>query len=177
MDLPAFPSAVAKFREFLAAQGETGDLVWIFREDVYRTADGLATIRVQGSAGNNVELSEKVYEEGRARGLVEITAVARACDRIAATVWFPRLPEQEIQGWNRGLKLCRRQPLSEARIVSSGPLWRLHTMRPAWKRFQSLNRFLETRSWASASLEAGDHEPTTKSLRPANSQQHDKGRS
>ena len=57
------------------------------------------------SSRQNISLAEKVFGEGREKGLVEIHAVAVAAGQIAATVWFPKYAHEEVQGWNRGMKL------------------------------------------------------------------------
>ena len=65
----------------------------------------------------NLALAEKVFAEGREKGLVDIHAIASVDDKVAATVWFPKFIGEKIQGWNSGMKLsiahrCQAQNLS-----------------------------------------------------------------
>jgi len=39
----------------------------------------------------------KVFAEGRNKGLVEVHAIARIEDKVAATVWFPKFAGEEYK--------------------------------------------------------------------------------
>jgi hypothetical protein len=36
---------------------------------------------------------------------------------VAATVWFSKYPDEEVQGWNLGMKLAILQTLPAARLM------------------------------------------------------------
>lgn len=99
--------------------------------------------------GNEV-LARKVYEEGRARGLVRIDAVAASKEETFATVWYPRAPEDEVQGWYEGLKLAIRQPLPRADLVRGARQWSSICRSFVYRRYQKYEASIGTRSWAAA---------------------------
>src|SRR4051812_4963897 len=129
-EIPEFQVAISDFRQFLIREGHADKLVWVFRDDLWFRGPDEVLMRYPLPAGN-APLAEKVYDEGRERGLVEIKAVATSRDCVVATVWFPKFAEEEVQGWSQGLKLVIRQPLPEARIV--GRLrWRVAGFMPGY---------------------------------------------
>ena len=102
--IPNFDDALASFRRFLAEQGHTADIFWVFREDIWRRSPTNVLLRFP-SQTKNLALAQKVFEEGRKKGLVDVHAIATIRDKVAATIWFPKFPDEEIQGWDCGLKL------------------------------------------------------------------------
>jgi len=100
-DIPNFEEAIASFRSFLAEQGHPADIFWVFREDIWKRSPTNVALRFP-SQTKNFGLVKKVFEEGRGKGLVDIHAIAAVGDKVAATVWFPKFKEDEIQGWDRG---------------------------------------------------------------------------
>jgi hypothetical protein len=147
-DIPEFAEAVERFRRFLADSGHSYDVFWVFREDVWRLS--LTDIRGRyPSPSENVALAKKVFSEDRDRGLVEITAVATAAGSVAATVWFPKYPEEVVQGWDRGMKIGISEPLPRARRV--GRLrWMLLQCLPRFRQFQREAIFIGSNAWAAA---------------------------
>ena len=114
-DFSNFDEANTELRRFLADQGHPHDeLFWVFREDVWKRSASEVFVRYPVSPNNNV-LARKVFDEGCERGLVDVHAVATVKGQVAATVWFPKFPEDEVQGWNRGMKLSIAKPLLEAK--------------------------------------------------------------
>ena len=148
-DIPEFPVAISDFRRFLVEQGHADELAWVFRDDIWFRGPDDVLMRYPPPEGNKT-LSEKVYDEGREQGLVGITAVATAGGRVvAATVWFPKFPEEEVQGWSQGLKLAIRQPLPAAKVV--GRLrWRGIRLSSGYRRYQRHDGFIGSRRWAAA---------------------------
>lgn len=67
-DIPGFEVALARFREFLCSLGYSGELVWVFREDLFRPAPDRG-VTVQPAPKRNRGLAESLFEQGRARGL------------------------------------------------------------------------------------------------------------
>jgi hypothetical protein len=147
-EIPEFQAAVSDFRRFLAGQGHADELVWVFRDDLWFRGPDHVLMRYPPPAGNKL-LAEKVYIEGRKRGLVDITAVATARGHVAATVWFPKFPEEEVQGWSQGLKLSVRQPLPAAKVVG-GLAWKLARYTSGYRWYQRYDCFIGSRRWAAA---------------------------
>ena len=129
-----FNIAVSDFRRFLAGEGHPDDLFWVFRDDLWWRGPDHVLVRYPPPPENPL-LAEKVYDEGRERGLAEMKALATAGGRTAATVWFPKYPEEEVQGWSQGVKLVIRQPLPEAKAVS-GLAWHIIRRLPGYRRYQ-----------------------------------------
>jgi hypothetical protein len=147
-DISDFNLAISDFRLFLAEQGHPDDLFWVFRDDLWCRGPNHVLVRYPPPAENQL-LAKKVYDEGRGRGLVGITAVATAGGRTAATVWFPKYPEDEVQGWSQGRKLSIRQPLPEAKAVS-GSRWHIIKLLPGYRRYQRNEWSVGSRRWAAA---------------------------
>ena len=122
-ELPEFQVAISDFRRFLVEQGHADELVCVFRDGLWFRGPQQVWMRSPPPA-ENVPLAKKVYDEGRQGGVVGITALAMAKGHVAATVWFPRLPEEEVQGWLRGLKLAILQPLPAGNVIG-GLRWRM----------------------------------------------------
>jgi hypothetical protein len=147
-EISDFNLAVSDFRHFLSEQGHSDDLFWVFRDDLWYSGPNQVLIRYPPPAENPL-LARKVYDEGRERGLVGITAVATAEGRTAATVWFPRYPEEEVQGWSQGRMLSIRQPLPEAKAVG-GLRWQIIRQLPSYRRYQRNEWSVGSRRWAAA---------------------------
>src|SRR4051794_36272787 len=133
-EIPEFHFAVSNFHRFLGEHGHSEPLVWVFRDDLWFRKPDHVLVRFPPSAENNL-LAKSVYDQGRARGLVSIEAIAVAGGHIVASVRFPKCPEESVQGWARGLRLSLRQPFSVAKVVS-GRLWRIVRHLPAYRRYQ-----------------------------------------
>src|ERR1700730_5406636 len=115
-DLSTFENAVVSFERFLEENGHPTNVFWVFRDDVWkRPNDVLINYH---SASKNLVLAKKVFDGGREKGLVEVHAVATVGDKVAATVWFPKFADEQVQGWDCGMKLSISQPLPRATIVT-----------------------------------------------------------
>ena len=147
-EIPEFHVAIPDFRRFLVEQGHADELVWVFRDDLWFRGPAQVLMRYPPPVGNK-SLAEKVYAEGRERGLVGITAVATASGHVAATVWFPKFPEEEVQGWSQGLKLAIRQPLPAAKVVG-GLSWRMVSYLSGYCWYQRQECSIGSRRWAAA---------------------------
>lgn len=148
-EIPEFKNAVTSFRCFLARQGYPDRLLWVFRDDLWFRRPDQVFMRLP-LPSVNTHLAEKVYGEGRKQGFVEIAAVAINNDHVAATVWFPRFPKEEIQGWSCGLKLAIRQPLPVGTVIDGLGWWVVRCF-PGYRRYQRLVGNLGTRRWAASS--------------------------
>lgn len=96
-DIPDFESALSDFSRFLVRQGHSHKIVWVFRDDIWRRSRNLVWFR-SSPPDENLPLAQKVYQEGRERGLVEIIGIAKAASQIIATVWFPKHVGEETSG-------------------------------------------------------------------------------
>lgn len=149
-DIPDFGEAFEQFRRFLANRGQVNDVFWVFRDDIRKSSPTEMQVRYPPSS-ENVALAGKVYSEGRERGLIEINALATVRREIAATVWFPKYPHEEIQGWSCGLKLTITEPLPLAKAAGS-IRWKLMGFSPSFRRYQRDEFFIGTKAWAAAEL-------------------------
>jgi hypothetical protein len=147
-EIPSFEEALEQFRTFLREGGHPDKVFWVFREDIWQRSPEEVLIRYPPISKNEI-LARKVFGEGRARGLVEIKAMASIESEIAATVWFPKYSEEKVQGWNRGMKLAISDPLVEARAVSKY-LWMSLKFLPRFRHYQRAAIFIGKRDWAAA---------------------------
>jgi hypothetical protein len=147
-DISDFDKALETFRSFQRDCGHPDKVFWVFRDDLWQRSPEQVWVRYP-SLSQNETLARKVFGEGRARGLVEIKAVAAIESEIAATVWFPKYSEEEIQGWDHGMKLAISDPLLEARAVSKY-LWMLLKFLPRFRNYQRAAIFIGKRDWAAA---------------------------
>ncbi len=145
-DIPDFPTVVEQMQTFLQEEGHPIKICWVFREDLWRV--GMNSVRICRPCPHpNESLAAKVFQEGRAKGLVEIKALATLASVTVATVWFPKHEEEEVQGWNVGLKLSILSPLPRAKAVGS-IFWPLIKYFPSYRRYQALEEAVGTKAWA-----------------------------
>jgi hypothetical protein len=144
--IPDFSETVESFQAFLASNSLPTAITWVFRNDTWFVAHDKLIARSDPDGGN-ASLAAKVYAEGQAKGLVEIVAIGRTPSQTLVTIWFPKFPEDEVQGWSVGLKLAIRQPCPVARRVG-GVFWRFLQWSPAFKRYQRDHGFIGTKEWA-----------------------------
>jgi hypothetical protein len=147
-DIPEWPEAVNAFQAFLEANRHPRNIRWVFRDDLHPREMPQVLVRAM-LPNENAALAAKVFTEGRQKGLVEMIAIATTGFATLASVWYPKYPSEEVQGWDRGMKLSIRQPLLRARPVSSMK-WAIVTFLPSYRRAQQLWGFVGTRAWAAA---------------------------
>jgi len=152
-EIPEFEEAMVQFRKFLRECSHGDNLFWVFREEVWQRSPDEMWVRYPPRLENE-ELARKVFYEGRARGLVELIALASIDDTIAASVWYPKSAGEEVQGGNRGMKLAISSPLLRAKPVSK-ILWRSLPLFPKFRHYQSAAIFIGTRDWAAAQQAPG----------------------
>jgi hypothetical protein len=146
-DLANFEDTLKSFRLFLAEQGHPTNIFWVFRDDLWQRPASLE-LRFP-SQKKNFLLAQKVFNEGQRKGLVNLHAIATARDAVAATVWFPKFKGEEVQGWERGIKLSIAQPLPIANLV--GPLrWLSFRLQPQFRHYQPYDMCIGTKAWAAA---------------------------
>ena len=144
--IPAFDLALQEFKKYLASNGLPTRIEWIFRDDVCPRNIKHIHIRWPLFPGNTV-LTKKVYSEGRRRGMVDIRAIGGTKELIYATVWFPKFPDEEVQGWNSNLKLSISEPLPIANHVSK-KIWPVIMLTRKYRRYQKHVMWIGKRSWA-----------------------------
>ena len=152
-DIPDFAEAVERFRRFLSANGHPTEVLWVFRNDIWQRSPADMRIKYLRFS-DNVTLAEKVFAEGRERRLVEIKALGAAKERVVATVWFPKYRHEEVQGWNRGMKLVIADPLPCAKLLRALPWWLLGFL-PRFRHYQSEAVFIGTKAWALSDASLG----------------------
>ena len=146
-----FDDALDSFRRFLREEGHSTNILWVFREDIWKQPPARVVLTLP-SQKKNLALSRKVFEEGRGKGLVEIHAIASVGDEVAATVWFPKFTGEEVQGWSGGLKLSIARPLPEGEVV--GHLrWSWFRLRPQFRHYQRVETSVGTKTWAAREAE------------------------
>lgn len=148
MTFPSFESAVEQMRAFLAEEAKPTRISWIFRDDLFLTRVDRAIVRYPPPAINE-SLARKVYEEGRSRGFVEVSAIAASADETFVTVWCPRSRDEEADAWNDGTRMSIANPLARASLVGSRIAWSLWRKMPSYRRYQRDAEFIGTRAWAS----------------------------
>ena len=145
-EIPEFSEAVREFQSLLRREGMTTRLIWVFRDDLYQSHSGRVFVRWPESTQTH-QLVEKVFADGRAKGLVELVALGDAADWIAATVWYPKYESEDVQGWSQNMKLAIRQPLPRATRVPP-TLWSALAWSPSVRRYQRTAFGVGTREWA-----------------------------
>ena len=116
-EIPDFEDAVAFFRHFLTKEGLPSTILWVFREDIWKRSPIDVVLR-SPSQIKNLELAKKVFAEGRKKGLVDVHAIASVDDKVAATVWFPKIHRRRnsrLEPWDETIdsgpvakrKICR----------------------------------------------------------------------
>jgi hypothetical protein len=155
--IPNFEDALKSYGRFLGEHGHPTEIVWVFREDIWKRSLTSVALRFP-SQTKNLVLAKKVFEEGREKGLVEIKAIASLGDKVAATVWFPRFKEEAIQGWDCGMKLVIASPLPSGEIV--GHLkWLSFRLSPKFRHYQRFDVWVGTKAWAAAQQAFGADSP------------------
>ena len=147
-DIPDFEDALSSFRRFLTDNGHPAEIVWIFRDDLWKRSVTEVFVRIPFQP-KSLALAKKVFDEGRRKGLVDVHAVAIADNMVAATVWFPRTDDDEIQGWNCGMKLTISEPLLRAKAFGSFRWW-LFSFLPSFRHYQTWELTVGTKAWAAA---------------------------
>jgi hypothetical protein len=147
MQIPSFDDSLSDFRQFLKSQGHPETVAWVFREDVFFRDRATCLVRYPPPAENG-ELVRKVFNEGRAAGLVELKAFAVSDEVSIASVWFPRKPEEEVQGWSMGMKLAIVEPPASSEFVTSKMRWWWISRSLRFRRYQRDEWFIPTRAWA-----------------------------
>ena len=142
MQIAPFDEAFARFRSFLRSHGLPETVVWVFREDLFCPERGTCLVRAL-RPGENDSLARKVFDEGRAAGLLELKAIGSSAEATIATVWFPRASE-EVQGWSEGMKLTIVEPPARARFVGRTRWWFLR-FTAAYRRYQRNASFIAKR--------------------------------
>jgi hypothetical protein len=148
IDLPDWQDAVFRLQTFLQSQGHPTLVHWVFREDLWARSPTRVFVRWPVPVRNAV-LAQGVFEAGREKGLIGITALGEFDDSVVATVWYPKFPDEEVQGWDQNLKLSIRDPLARATAVPH-LLWSALQRTPWYRRYQDHAVLIGTKEWAAA---------------------------
>ena len=153
MQIPSFDDALHAFREFLRSLDHPDTVRWVFRDDLY-FPDAATCLARDPLPSENEQLVERVFEQGRAAGLIELKAIAVSRDVTIAAMWFPRAPEEEVQGWLAGMKLAIVEPPARLQFIRGGTRWWLRTLGLGYRRYQQRESFIPTRAWAKSDTRA-----------------------
>jgi hypothetical protein len=140
--IPSFAEAVEGLQRLLRAEGQPGEIVWAFREDLYSISPSQHQVAWPLPPENAVH-ARNLFDVGRACEIVELQALFSVGSCTVANVLAPM--SDEIQGWARGLKLAVRQPFVPATAVTGGLRRWTHRVRPAYFRFQRYQDFISQR--------------------------------
>ncbi|MGI8668242.1 MAG: hypothetical protein ACR2J3_00145 [Aridibacter sp.] len=123
----SFEEAKQNFSEFLIRQETTGNIVWLFHEDVI-WQEKQVLINGRFSVSENEKLAHKLYENGKSRNLgIDLYAFCVWGEDIGCTI---RLPEDEVDAGyklmnNEHLKMsCSINP-DKAVIIQNSLSWKL----------------------------------------------------
>lgn len=156
MAIPEFTKALDQLRDFLVQEGAPAGMVWFFREDYYSVSPGCHFVRWP-LPDVNADLAASLFQRGRSRGIVEISAHFRVGEASAVSVLAPA--PDEIQGWSEGLKLSKLNPFAEAtRISGSSLAWRLRRRCATRRLLPGAFEFASTRKDAVAQILAAKRE-------------------
>ena len=121
-----FEDAVASLQNFLKEDNHPTDILWVFRDDLWKRTLTDVLVKYPLSTDNLV-LAQKVFREGCERGLVAL----------------------EVQGWDCGMKLSLAQPMPRATIVTPVRWWFFQFV-PRFRQYQQLEWTIGTKQWAAA---------------------------
>jgi len=123
--MPVFGEAVRQFGGFLAGQGRSSDLLWVFREDVcWRNQQLLVKIPAPEENARHVE---SLYNLGVNRGLgVRLDVLCLLGSHPCCYVWLPSDEEDASYAMLSGLKLSVPTEPMVAQAVESALLWRVY---------------------------------------------------
>jgi hypothetical protein len=88
-EVPAFDEAIRQFKDFLAGQAVSTDLVWVFREDV--VSYKLRLYINEPSLGENERRVESLYQRGLMRDLgIRLEVLCLLGARPCCYIWLPK---------------------------------------------------------------------------------------
>jgi hypothetical protein len=123
--LPSFDLAIDSFELFLKEQGQTGKLLWIFREDI--TWHGGRLFVKLPLPGENQLLVAELYERGCVQGLGALMNVFCSINsQPCCYVWIPPNQREAELAQLAGLNLLAPSNPQVAQPVFSDALWRWH---------------------------------------------------
>jgi hypothetical protein len=135
--------------EFLGSEGKSDTIVWVFKDDLFLSDPETAFVRHPLPSETDT-LAEKVYNEGRRKGLVELSAIAASPNQTFVSIWYPRSEDEEIDGWDTGVKMSISDPLANAVLVTSRLEWWFWRKLPPYRRYQKDALWIGSRAWARA---------------------------
>ena len=133
----SFSGVVAQLQKLLSSLGHPDQPVWLFREDFYHAAVTRPIVRYPLPA-QNLELAERHFEAGRARGWgAQIRAQFEVAGQAGCTLWFPDAFAESDQRVLQENVLSAASPFASARLVRSPIAWWVHRLRPIYRANQS----------------------------------------
>jgi len=124
--VPAFDHAIDSFELFLTEQGQSGNVLWIFRENI--TWHGGKFFVKFPLSEENRSLVAQLYKRGCERGLgVLIDMFCLVSSQPCCYIWLPQNERDAELALLAGLKLSAPSKPQVAQPVFSDALWRFHT--------------------------------------------------
>ncbi len=121
-ECPPFHGAFAQLQEFIAKQGLSPDLLWIFRQDVVRLR---RQTYIKVPVPNNEPLAESLYNSGRPNGLgIHLSVFCLLRGRPCCYVWLPSDSTDAEYRMLSGLKLSVPVEQDVATPVRSRLRWK-----------------------------------------------------
>ena len=138
-DCPPFDEALDSFQAFLAKEGLSTNIIWIFREDVVIV---WGHIYINAPAENAVWLVEQLYRQGQEVGLgIHLNTFCMLEGRPACYIWLPKDKTDAEYRMLSGLKLSI--PAGLSRRMATPVANRLR-----WACLKRSERRLRQSSWA-----------------------------
>lgn len=124
-EMPTFQEAIQQFREFLAEEGISKEILWLCREDI-AWHDFKFYIR-KPLPKENEQLVEKLYEHGCERGLGILLDVFWLLDSHAyCYIWLPEDERDAELAMVASLKMSVPKKPVLAEPVKNRLIWRRH---------------------------------------------------
>jgi hypothetical protein len=117
-----FDEAVARFGAFLQDNGHTGDILWIFADDL--TSRATDTWVRWPTSDNNRDKTRQLYESLKNGSGIRFHARCRVREFICTTIAGPKPDDAQTGRFISGLTLSVTTPLSEAKPVDSQSRWK-----------------------------------------------------
>ena len=117
-----FDEAVARFRSFLQDNGHTGDILWVFADDL--TSRATDTWVRWPTSDDNRDKTLQLYESLKNGSGIRFHARCRVREGICSTIAGPKPDDAQTGRFISGLTLSVTTPLSEAKPVDSQSRWK-----------------------------------------------------
>jgi hypothetical protein len=147
MEAISFEEAQAQFKEWLASNGPSSDLIWLFREDVLFLFDRVF-VRTPIPDENESRMAA-CYQLGQARGFgLNLHGFSLLDSRLCCYVALPKddLESQYMMMDPEVVKYSWRSDPPQACAVRNPLLWQVRSWQSNRARFEHFDRHIPSRS-------------------------------